>query len=653
MAHILFITPYYPPEKGAAQVRISETARYLVNRGYEVTVLTTVPNYPSAIIPPEYRGHVIQQEVDEGIHIVRVWSYVSPNKGFLRRILAQLSFGCLAPFLGGMAVGRPDVIIVESPPLFDAIAGRMMAWLKHCPFIFTVSDLWPESAIQLGMLHNRILIKLAEWLEWSTYQKAGAVWALTEGIRDTLLKRGLSPEQVFRLTNGVDTIGFRPLPKAQARAELGWDDRFTVLYAGTHGIAQGLTCVLDAAEQVANHAGIHFLLVGDGAVKEDLVADAQRRNLRNVTFLDPQPHNWMPLFLSGADVCLVPLRKLSLFEGAVPSKMYEAMACARPIVLSVQGEARRVAEQEAGAALAVEPENANALVSAILFLREHPEAVEALGWKGRKFVEKRFDREQLTAELEKRIARLLEKRGRASLEGEQRGISLLPVAAVYESTGDKIPLDHIGDQCSIAFSREQSVSPLYLCWSKAIDLAFGICGLAILCILLPVLALLIYLDSPGQVFFIQVRAGYRGRTFRMLKFRSMSPAAEGSEGGAWTCKGDARVTRMGRLLRATHVDELPQVLNIIRGDMSLIGPRPERPEYVSELAKSNPFYSYRLCVRPGLTGWAQVKCGYGGSKQDELVKLQYDLFYIKHRSCLLDVLILLKTVREVVLCRGT
>jgi lipopolysaccharide/colanic/teichoic acid biosynthesis glycosyltransferase/glycosyltransferase involved in cell wall biosynthesis len=624
-------------------------------------VLTTFPNYPSGNIPLEYRGHVMQQEVEEGIRIVRVWSYVSPNKGFLRRILAQLSFGCLAPFLGGLAVGRPDVIIVESPPLFDAIAGRIMAWLKHCPFIFTVSDLWPESAVQLGMLHNRILIKLAEWLEWSTYRQAGAVWALTEGIRDTLLKRGLSPEQVFRLTNGVDTFGFRPLPKAQARAELGWDDRFTVLYAGTHGIAQGLTSVLDAAEQLANHAGIHFFLVGDGAVKEDLVADAQRRNLRNVTFLDPQPHNWMPLFLAGADVCLVPLRKLSLFEGAVPSKMYEAMACARPIVLSVQGEARRMAEQEAGAALAVEPENADALVSAILFLREHPEVVEALGWRGRKFVEKRFDREQLTAELEKRIARLLEKKGCASLapaaisigEGAQRDISVVPAAAVYESGSGKIPMDHIGDQWSIAFSREQFASPLYLCWSKAIDLAFGICGLAILCILLPIVALLIYLDSPGQVFFIQERAGYRGRTFRMLKLRSMSPGAECAEGGAWTSKGDARVTRMGRLLRATHLDELPQVLNIVRGDMSLIGPRPERPQYVTELARSDPLYSYRLSVRPGLTGWAQVKYGYGCSKQDELVKLQYDLFYIKHRSFLLDILILLKTVREVVLCHGT
>jgi colanic acid biosynthesis glycosyl transferase WcaI len=415
MVHILFVTPYYPPEKGAAQVRISETAKLLVERGFQVTVLTTVPNYPSGIVPPEYRGHVIRQEVCDGIHIVRVWSYVSPNKGFLRRILAQFSFGCLAPFLGGKAIGHPDVIIVESPPLFDAIAGRMLAWLKHCPFIFTVSDLWPESAVQLGMLRNRVLIKLAEWLEWSTYQEAGAIWALTEGIRSTLLKRGLSSEQVFRLTNGVDTTKFRPLSKSQARAELGWDDRFTLLYAGTHGLAQGLTSVLDAAEQLADHESIHFVFAGDGAVKEDLVSGAQRLSLGNITFLDPQPHDLIPLFLAGSDACLVPLRKLSLFEGALPSKMYEAMACARPIVLSIEGEARRIVEQEAGAALAVEPENADALVSAILFLREHPEVAEALGWRGRQFVEKHFDRNQLTIELEKRIAKLLEKKGRASL----------------------------------------------------------------------------------------------------------------------------------------------------------------------------------------------------------------------------------------------
>ncbi len=415
MTHVLFITPYYPPEKGAAQVRISETAQYLVKRGYQVTVLTTIPNYPSGIVPSEYRGRVIQQEVRDGIRVVRVWSYVSPNKGFLRRILAQLSFGCLAPFLGWKDVGRPDVIIVESPPLFNAIAGRMLARFKRCPFIFTVSDLWPESAIQLGMLRNRTLIRLAEWLEWSTYRRAGAVWAVTEGIRDVLIQRGLSSEHIFLITNGVNTVRFHPLPKAQARVELGWDNRFTVLYAGTHGLAHGLTTLLDAAEQMLERDDIRFVLVGDGATKGDLLAEAHMRNLGNITFLDPQPHNQMPLLLAAADACLVPLRKLPLFEGALPSKIYEIMACARPILLGIDGEARYLSEKKAEAAIYFEPENATALVSAILYLREHPEEAELLGQRGRAFVEARFDRACLTRVLEEHITMLLEKKVPASM----------------------------------------------------------------------------------------------------------------------------------------------------------------------------------------------------------------------------------------------
>lgn len=427
MAHILFVTPYYPPEKGAAMVRISETARRLVERDYQVTVLTTVPNYPSGIVPPEYRGHVIQREVRDGVRVVRVWSYVSPNKGFLRRILAQLSFGCLAPLLGWKEVGQPEVIIVESPPLFDAIAGRMLAWGKHCPFIFTVADLWPEAAIQMGVLRNQVLIRLAEWLEWSTYQRASLVWVVTEWIRDKLIQRGLSPEHIFLLTNGVDTTKFRPLPKAQARTELGWDDRFTALYAGTQGPSQGLTVLLRAAEQIRDRTDIRIVLVGDGPSKADLVAEAQRRDLRNVTFLDPQPHDSMPLLLAAADVCLVPALKVPITEGDLPSKMFEAMASARPILLGIDGLARRLVETEAGAAIYFEPENADALVAAMLYLREHSEVAEVLGQRGRAFVEARFDRDQLTIALEARIAMLLGKKVPAS-----RSVIPTPVGTTIE-----------------------------------------------------------------------------------------------------------------------------------------------------------------------------------------------------------------------------
>jgi len=414
MAKILFLTSYYPPEKGAAAARISETAQCLTQRGHQVTVLTTLPNYPTGIVPPEYRGHLAQEEQLDGIRVVRVWSYVSPNKGFFRRIVAQLSFGLTAPLLGWGKVDQPDIIIVESHPLFNALAGRILARLKRCPFIFTVSDLWPESAIQLGILRNRLLIWLAERLEWSAYEHASLVWALTAGIQTRLIQRGLPPEHIFLLTNGADTKRFRPMPKSQAKTELGWDAPFTVVYAGNHGLLYSMTTVLDAAEQLLPYTDIHIIFVGDGARKAEMVAQAQSRHLKNVTFLDPVAHEQMPLILAGADVCLIPLRKMQFLEGTLPLKMYEIMACARPILLGVDGEARRLAEQEAGAALYVEPENVEALVSAILHLREHPEEAELLGQRGRAFVEARFDRHQLTAELDMHIARVLKPKVLAS-----------------------------------------------------------------------------------------------------------------------------------------------------------------------------------------------------------------------------------------------
>lgn len=407
MSNILFISPYYPPEKAAAAVCVSEYAKRLARFGHQVTVLTTFPNYPTGIVPAEYRGHLVLQEMVEGVRVVRVWKYASPNRGFLRRILAQLSFGFTAPLLGSKEVGQPDVIIVQSPPLFDAIAVRLLAWFKHCPFIFMISDLWPESAVQLGALRNRLFIKLSEWLEWSTYERARLVWVVTEGIRDRLIQRGLPSERIFLLTNGVDTDRFHPIPQTEARVKLGWDERFTVLYAGTHGISHGLNTLLDAAEQVQDRDDIHFVLVGDGAEKADLIAQAQKRSLKNVSFLDPFPHHLVPVLLAAADVCLVHVRRIPLFKGMLPIKMFEAMACGRPIVLAIDGEARKLAEQEAGAAIYVEPENAEALACAILHLYEHPEQAEVLGQRGRAYIESRFDYDVLAAALNSRIENVI------------------------------------------------------------------------------------------------------------------------------------------------------------------------------------------------------------------------------------------------------
>jgi colanic acid biosynthesis glycosyl transferase WcaI len=411
MTHVLFVTPYYPPEKTPPAIRISGSAKGLFKRGYQVTVLTTFPNFPSGVVAPEYRGKIITQEVDEGIDVVRVWSYVTPNKGFLRRVLAQLSFGCIAPLLGWKYIGRPDIIIVESPPLFNAIGGRLLAWGKHCPFIFTVADLWPDTAIELGVLRNPLFIRLARLLERSTYQKARFIWAVTAGIRERLVASGVPAERVFLLTNGVDTTQFKPMPQAQARAQLGWDDRFTILYAGTHGLVYGLEILLDVAERLQEHPDMHIIFVGDGVTKADLMEKARERHLHNVTFLNAQPHERMPLLLNAADVCPIPIRKLPIASITLPAKMFEIMACERPIVLGLNGEARRLAEQGAQAALYVEPENVDALASAILRVYEHPELAQALGHNGRAFVREHFDRQRLVTVLEERINAVLSERG--------------------------------------------------------------------------------------------------------------------------------------------------------------------------------------------------------------------------------------------------
>jgi|SRR5579875_399205 lipopolysaccharide/colanic/teichoic acid biosynthesis glycosyltransferase len=214
----------------------------------------------------------------------------------------------------------------------------------------------------------------------------------------------------------------------------------------------------------------------------------------------------------------------------------------------------------------------------------------------------------------------------------------------------------LGDEGSIEYSRSfphraRSVEPrtsfIYSCWQIAVDFTFGLLAVLLILLILPVMALLIYLDSPGPIFYSQERLGYMGKPFRIYKFRSMRPGAESNGKAIWASRHDTRVTRVGRVLRAAHLDELPQAFNILRREMSLVGPRPEREEFAREMEMLDPAYHDRLLVKPGLTGWAQVKFGYGEGDRSELYKLQYDLYYIAHRSCWFDFVIILKTLVEV------
>jgi len=398
---ILYLSQYFPPEVGATQTRAYEMAQGLLAAGHHVTMLTEVPNHPSGVIPPEYRGRLYDRADLNGIDVLRVWVKASPQKRFTTRMAFYLSYMVNATLAGLLlARGRYDLLYATSPPLFVGGAALALSWLRRIPLVFEVRDLWPESAVALGELKNPRFIRWATRLEEGCYARARRIVVVTEGIRQRLAARGYG-DKLALIPNGANTDLFHPDPDGAAalRARLGLEGRFVVLYAGVHGLAQGLETVLEAAHWLQTVPQVHFLFVGEGPCKADLRALKDRLGLTNVTLLPECPRSEMPAFFSAADVALVPLRRLELFQGAVPSKMFDAWACACPVLLSIGGEARAVLEQ-AGGGLFVEPEDPAALAAAINRLQAHPEPLRLWGQAGREFTVAHYSRQAQAARLE-------------------------------------------------------------------------------------------------------------------------------------------------------------------------------------------------------------------------------------------------------------
>jgi exopolysaccharide biosynthesis polyprenyl glycosylphosphotransferase len=238
----------------------------------------------------------------------------------------------------------------------------------------------------------------------------------------------------------------------------------------------------------------------------------------------------------------------------------------------------------------------------------------------------------------------------ALLTCRESGVHITMMQAVYERLTGKVPVEHAGYNFHLVLSTERDPNRLFSALKRVADVGIGLLGSLVVCILLPVVVLAIKIESPGPVLYRQDRVGQGGRVFRLYKFRTMVPHAE-PYGPQWAQEDDSRVTRVGRVLRRLHLDELPQALNLLRGEMSFMGPRPERPEFVGELDGVIPFYRARHAMRPGITGWAQVNYRYGRSVEDALVKLQYDLYYLKHCSMILDAVILVRTLGRVLTLR--
>lgn len=353
---ILFLTDNFPPEVNAPASRTYEHCKEWVKKGCDVTVITCVPNFPKGVVFEGYRNKLWQKEVVDGIKVIRVWSYIVPNIGFLKRTLDYISYS-ITSFMAGLFV-KTDVIVATSPQFFTALSGRVLSKWKRKPWIMEVRDLWPESIKAVGALNDSLFIRYFEWQEKRCYRSANKIVVVTDTFKHEIAKKGISLDKIHVIKNGVNKELFKPTPKdIQLLKELGLENKFIVGYIGTHGMAHKLDFILDCAKTLDNKDNnFHFLLVGDGAKKDELQAYNQQLGCNNVTMLDSVSKSEVARYISILDICLINLRKSPLFTTVIPSKIFENAGMGIPILLGVEGEAKDIIESY-DAGMAYEPEN--------------------------------------------------------------------------------------------------------------------------------------------------------------------------------------------------------------------------------------------------------------------------------------------------------
>lgn len=391
MSRIIILTQYYPPETGAPQNRLHSLARFLQKKEIEVQVVTALPNYPRNEIFDSYKGKFNVNEVIDGIAVTRTWIYTSASRGVVSRLLNYFSF-VITSFFRLLTLRRADYIICESPPLFLGITAVLISKIKRSKLIFNVSDLWPESAEKLNIISSRLLLRIAYALEGWLYRHAFMVSGQTKGIVRNIESR-FPKVTVVWVPNGVDFDFFdREHSGMKWREDLGISSNdFVVLYAGIIGHAQGLEVILQAAHIVKDSL-IHFLIVGDGPEKSKLEKLKRDLGVPHVHFLPNLEKKLVPSLINTCNAYVVPLKKLDLFKGAIPSKLFEPLSMRKPILLGVDGEARELFIDDGRAGLYFEPENPSALAEQVMALYNNKEAGERLGKQGHDYVRLNFDR---------------------------------------------------------------------------------------------------------------------------------------------------------------------------------------------------------------------------------------------------------------------
>ena len=398
--HILFLTDNFPPEVNAPASRTFEHCREWVRAGNKVTVITCAPNFPKGKVFDGYRNRLWQSEDMSGIRVIRVWTYITANEGFTRRVIDYVSF-MFSAVIASPFVRQVDVVVGTSPQFFTACAAYLTGSIKRVPWVFELRDIWPESIRVVGAMKDSKILDWLEKLELFLYKKANAIVSVTHAFRDILVQRGVDGSKIHVVTNGVDIGRFKPRHKdAELVARYGLKGKFVAGYIGTHGLAHALDTVLDAAGIIKKKRGgnrYRFIMLGDGANKNSLVERARAEGLDNVIFIDSVPKDEVVRYWSLLDASIIHLKKDKLFTTVIPSKLFECMGMGIPVLHGVHGESASIVEKEE-VGIVFEPENAEALCDALQELSGNDEQYEI--YKSNAiFAAKKYDRSVLASKM--------------------------------------------------------------------------------------------------------------------------------------------------------------------------------------------------------------------------------------------------------------
>ena len=407
---ILFLTDNFPPEVNAPATRTYEHCREWVKNGAEVTMLTCAPNFPFGKTYENYKNKIYQTEIIDAIKVIRVWSFMAPNKGFMLRTLDFISFS-FTSFLFGLFVNT-DVVMATSPQFFTALSGRALSFFKQKPYVLEIRDLWPEQILASTNMKRNLLIKYFEWEERKCYRRADLIVTVTNSYVGKITGKGINRDKLVVIKNGVDRNAFKPTKKNKYLLQkYNLRNKFIVGYIGTHGLSQNIPFIIDCIHEFNQNRQesslqVHFLFVGEGAEKEKIKQKCEELNIFNITFIDQIKKEKMTDYLSLLDVSVVPLRKSELFLSVIPSKIFELSAMNIPILLGVDGEARALMEQY-GNGIFYNPEDKESFLRQLnKLIRNDPKSLDQYK-EGGKNLALEYDRQKMALKLLSNIKKLL------------------------------------------------------------------------------------------------------------------------------------------------------------------------------------------------------------------------------------------------------